>query len=33
MHELMNVDAETQTVSARALHEKLKIGTAFKDWL
>ncbi len=32
MHELMNVDAETQTVSARALHEKLKIGTAFKDW-
>lgn len=32
MHELLNVDADTQTVSARTLHEKLKIGTAFKDW-
>lgn len=32
MHELMNVDAETQTVSARALHEKLKIGTEFAKW-
>lgn len=23
---------DTQTVSARELHEKLNIGTAFKDW-
>lgn len=32
MNELINVNTETQTVSARELHEKLNIGTAFKDW-
>lgn len=32
MNELINIDMDTQTVSARELHEKLNIGTAFKDW-
>ena len=32
MNELLNVNSDTQTVSARELHEKLNIGTAFKDW-
>lgn len=32
MSNLINIDMDTQTVSARELHEKLNIGTAFKDW-
>lgn len=32
MEEILKVDYEKQTVSARALHERLNIGTAFKDW-
>ena len=34
MQELIkiNYDTEQPTVSARELHEKLNIGTAFKDW-
>lgn len=32
MSALINVNPDTQTVSARELHEKLNIGTAFKDW-
>lgn len=32
MNDLITVNADTQTVSARDLHEKLNIGTAFKDW-
>lgn len=34
MNELIKVNYETEqpTVSARDLHEKLNIGTAFKDW-
>ena len=32
MNELLKVNYETQTVSARELHEQLGIGTAFKDW-
>lgn len=32
MNELITVNFDTQTVSARELHEKLNIGTAFKDW-
>lgn len=32
MNELIAVNYDTQTVSARELHEKLNIGTAFKDW-
>lgn len=28
----VNYDTEQPTVSARELHEKLNIGTAFKDW-
>ena len=32
MSDLINIDMENQTVSARELHEKLNIGTAFKDW-
>lgn len=32
MNELIKVNTDTQTVSARELHEKLNIGTAFKDW-
>ena len=32
MNELINVDEVTQTVSARELHERLGIATAFKDW-
>lgn len=32
MNELIIVDIDSQTVSARELHEKLKVGTAFKDW-
>ena len=31
MNELQ-VNLDTQTVSARELHEKLNIRTAFKDW-
>lgn len=30
--ELIRVNFDTQTVSARELHEQLKIKTAFKDW-
>ncbi len=33
MNELIKVNEDTQTVSARELHEKLNIGTAFKDWM
>jgi len=32
MNELINLNSETMTVSARELHEKLKIGTRFNDW-
>lgn len=32
MNELLNVNFDTQTVSARELHEQLHIKTAFKDW-
>ena len=32
MNELVRVDVDTQTVSARELHEKLNIGTRFNDW-
>lgn len=32
MNELIKVDFDTQTVSARELHEQLKIGTRFNDW-
>lgn len=32
MNELLNVNFDTQTVSARELHEQLKIGTRFNDW-
>ena len=32
MNELISVNTDNQTVSARELHEKLNIGTAFKDW-
>ncbi len=32
MNNIINIDTETQTISARELHEKLNIGTAFKDW-
>lgn len=32
MHELLNVDADTQTVSARALHEKLNRHRDFNDF-
>lgn len=32
MNELINLNSDTMTVSARELHEKLKIGTRFNDW-
>lgn len=32
MNEILKVDLDTQTVSARELHEQLNIKTAFKDW-
>ena len=32
MNELLNVNSDTQTVSARELHEKLNIGTEFAKW-
>lgn len=32
MNELIRTDIDTQTVSARDLHERLNIKTAFKDW-
>lgn len=32
MNELLDVNFDTQTVSARELHEQLHIKTAFKDW-
>ena len=32
MQELVKVDLDTQTVSARELYEQLHIKTAFKDW-
>lgn len=32
MNEILLVNADAQTVSARELHERLKIKTAFKDW-
>ena len=32
MNELLKVDADKQTVSARELHEKLNIGTKFATW-
>ena len=32
MNELLTVNNDTQTVSARELHERLHIKTAFKDW-
>ena len=32
MDDLINIDMDTQTVSARELHEKLNIGTRFNDW-
>ena len=33
MNELKTFNFDTQTVSARELHEQLKIKTAFKDWM
>ena len=33
MNELITVNNDNQTVSARELHEQLNIGTAFKDWM
>ena len=32
MNEIIKVDTENQTVSARELHERLKIGTKFTTW-
>lgn len=32
MNEIITLNSDTMTVSARELHEKLNIGTAFKDW-
>lgn len=32
MNNIINVDADTQTISARELHAKLNIGTRFNDW-
>lgn len=32
MNDLIRVNEETLTVSARELHEKLQIGTRFNDW-
>ena len=32
MNELKTFNFDTQTVSARELHEKLNIGTRFNDW-
>ena len=32
MNDLVKVDLDTQTVSARELHEKLHINTRFNDW-
>lgn len=32
MNELIRTDIDNQTVSARELHERLKIKSAFKDW-
>lgn len=32
MNELVKVNLDTQTVSARELHEQLHIGTRFNDW-
>ena len=32
MNDLVKVNIDTQTVSARELHEQLHIKTAFKDW-
>ncbi len=32
MNGIITVNADTQTVSARELHERLNIRTAFKDW-
>ncbi len=32
MQELLNVNADSQTVSARELHTQLNIKTAFRDW-
>lgn len=32
MNDLINVNVDTQTVSARELHERLNIGTRFNDW-
>lgn len=32
MNELIKVDSDTQLVSARELHEQLKIGTKFTTW-
>ena len=32
-NELLGFNYETQTVSARGLHEQLNVKTAFKDWM
>ncbi len=32
MDELKTLNTDTQTVSARELHEKLNISTRFNDW-
>lgn len=33
MNNLITINNDSQTISARELHEKLNIKTAFKDWL
>ncbi|MBQ1575202.1 MAG: phage antirepressor KilAC domain-containing protein [Clostridiales bacterium] len=33
MENLIKIDTDTQTISARELHKRLKIKTAFKDWM
>ena len=32
MNDLLKVDLDKQTISARELHERLKINTRFNDW-
>ena len=32
MNEIVKIDENTMTVSARDLHDALEVKTAFKDW-